>query len=222
MCFSATASFSAAGVLGVLGYLNTKLIKRKKELFIALVPFVFAFQQLVEGSIWLAYADPQNFQGVASIAKYLFLLVAIFIWPVWISLSLYTIEDNPARKKMLAGTLALGILYDCLMLYEFITSSHLVGGSVVGHSIQYQLPSHPNVLYMSIYSITTILPFFISTFNKVWILGIFNIIGLYIANYFYTDAFISVWCFFATFMSIGLYFILKEGLKERKEYLYKP
>ena len=52
MCFSATASFSAGGVLLGLGMLTLKLASRPRELPFAAIPRLFAIQQLNEGVIW--------------------------------------------------------------------------------------------------------------------------------------------------------------------------
>ena len=61
MCFSATASFSAAAVLLGIGTLTlrsalaSRHAYRRRELPFAAIPLLFAIQQLIEGVIWLTF-----------------------------------------------------------------------------------------------------------------------------------------------------------------------
>lgn len=54
MCFGPTASFTASGVLAVFGSVIFRNIRSSKEVFLAAFPLIFAFQQLIEGLIWVA------------------------------------------------------------------------------------------------------------------------------------------------------------------------
>ena len=52
MCFSATASFSAAAVCGAIGVLTVRRASRP-DLMLALIPVIFALHQAFEGVVWL-------------------------------------------------------------------------------------------------------------------------------------------------------------------------
>ena len=81
MCFSATASFAAAGLTGLLGLISVRRVKLRRELPLALMPIIFALQQGIEGMLWLNLeVDPE---GVAArILALGFLLLAEVFWPL--------------------------------------------------------------------------------------------------------------------------------------------
>ena len=53
MCFSATASFAAAGVLGTIGVATLRHVREPRSLLFASVPMLFAVHQFAEGMVWL-------------------------------------------------------------------------------------------------------------------------------------------------------------------------
>src|SRR5262249_3687551 len=53
MCFSAAASFSAAGLLGLAGIGTLAQVRKRIELPLAVTPLLFAAQQAIEGVLWL-------------------------------------------------------------------------------------------------------------------------------------------------------------------------
>lgn len=60
MCFSATASFSAGALLLGIGALTLKsalATRQRRALPFAAIPTLFAMQQLIEGVIWLTFAQ---------------------------------------------------------------------------------------------------------------------------------------------------------------------
>lgn len=211
MCFSATASFSAAAVLGTLGYFSGKLVTNKRQIFLALVPFIFAFQQLLEGFIWLSQSDFGIFHNFPEYGKFFFLFIAISVWPVWISLSLLAVEKDPIRYKLLSLLLFIGVVYNLMMMLEFWQGANDPGINIIGHSIQYVLPSRHSDIYYGAYLSAILIPPFVSSLRYAWVFGILNMIGLAVAQYFYSETFISVWCFFAAIMSVSLYFIFREN-----------
>ena len=63
MCFSATASFGASAVLGVIGVAAVAKAKTKPQRLFASIPLVFAVQQLSEGFLWLSQNIPARQAG---------------------------------------------------------------------------------------------------------------------------------------------------------------
>ena len=53
MCFSATASFTAGVPLLLIGVITISRVRNRKDLLYALIPMLFAIQQLIEGALWL-------------------------------------------------------------------------------------------------------------------------------------------------------------------------
>src|SRR5262245_59670977 len=111
MCFSAEASFTAAALLSVIGFAAVSETKRRKEIFLALLPLVFALQQFSEGVLWVALEHGFYPSLWSQIAGGVFLFVAFVTWPVWLPLSLYLIEKEGWRKRVILATLMAGILF---------------------------------------------------------------------------------------------------------------
>jgi len=53
MCFSATASFVASGVIGSIGLATLRHVREPRTLLFAAVPMLFAVHQFTEGFVWL-------------------------------------------------------------------------------------------------------------------------------------------------------------------------
>lgn len=211
MCFSAAASFSGAVVLSIIGALTIKKVTHRSQLFLAVIPFLFAFQQLVEGLLWISSSDPEQFQQFALLEKYLYLSIAFF-WPLWIPLSLYSLERIAWRGDLLAILFAMGVFYATWMAVSmfYLWPSSAITVHILDHGIEYAIPPQYSVID-ALYLLTTLLPFFISSFPRIWIVGLANLVGFAIALYFFESSFISVWCFFAAWVSTSIYLLLRSN-----------
>lgn len=213
MCFSAAASFSGAAILGVTGLLCLKKTTSSRQLFLACIPFLFAIQQFVEGMMWMAsYGDLAGFIQTFDVGKYIFLTIALGIWPLWIPLSMYAIETVGWRKTILFSFLIFGIIY-CVMAFIhlfYLWQPNDIIATIDSQSIRYGLPldSSKTTIYTFFYLIATLIPPFFSSYRWMGLLGIANALTFVIATYLYFNLFISVWCFFAAWMSIGILIIL--------------
>jgi len=97
MCFSATASFTAGVILTVTGVYTLRQVKSKSILPFASIPLLFGIQQIIEGIVWMSFNEPV----LHGIATYLFVLFAYVLWPTFVPVSIWLIEENPIRKKIL-------------------------------------------------------------------------------------------------------------------------
>src|SRR6187402_1838956 len=98
MCFSATASFGAAAVLGVVGGVAVTKAKTSPQKTFAAIPLIFAVQQLSEGLLWLSLKN-DSLASSQSLLTYIFLFFAMAIWPFWIPFSVWLMEKDLKRKK---------------------------------------------------------------------------------------------------------------------------
>jgi len=64
MCFSATASFGASAVLGVIGIVAVAKAKTNPQRVFATIPLIFSVQQLSEGFLWLSLKNQSLFAPV--------------------------------------------------------------------------------------------------------------------------------------------------------------
>ena len=206
MCFSSTASFGATGVLLVVGAASVIRAGGIKQLPFAVIPVLFAIQQFSEGFLWLSLEGRSFENETLFISTYLFF--AQVLWPIWIPLAFLWLEkDDHSRTllKILAGVgiLVGGYLAYCLLNYE-------VSAQIAGHHIKYfldypkPLRGYGNLLY----GLATVAPAFISGIRGMKVFGVL-IVAAYLVSFFYfRDALISVWCYFAAVISISVWYLL--------------
>ena len=208
MCFGPVASFSASAVLASFGVLILRNVRSPKELLFAAFPALFALQQLVEGALWLVLANDAKPEAAVRVLSFGFLLFAYGLWPVLCPASVYAIEYDESRKKVLRFMILAGLTTSLYLLY-FIFSMP-VSAAAVHCSIRYQTFVTGAPWFAGIYVLATIFPYFISSHRSILIFGLPNLIFCAIAYYLYNWAFVSTWCFFAAIVSLSLYFFLRK------------
>src|SRR5258708_2813488 len=130
MCFSAPASFIAAGGLAIAGGVALAIAPKKKKI-IAVIPLLFAAQQALEGFQWLALRA-----GSASmLAAYGFLFFAFILWPVYIPIAVYLL-DRPSRHTM-RWLIVFGVAVAAYLGWVLLTQPLSVG--IVARCIQYRI-----------------------------------------------------------------------------------
>lgn len=113
MCFSATASFTAAAILGATGsFTFMSAIAQKRsigEKMLAAFPIAFALQQAGEGMVWLGiYGTLPAF--LEPIAMAMFIFAAYVFWPIMGPVTGYLLEPDGPRKKLFAVLIAGGCI----------------------------------------------------------------------------------------------------------------
>lgn len=97
MCFSATASFTAGTILVTAGVLTLRHVKSKSTLPFAFIPLLFGIQQIIEGIIWISFGSPV----LHNVVTYLFVMFSHVLWPVFVPTTIWLMEKDPERKKIL-------------------------------------------------------------------------------------------------------------------------
>lgn len=207
MCFSATASFGAAAVLGTIGVVSVRKAGRPSHIPFALVPVLFSMQQLSEGLLWLSLSH-HSFMAWKEPATYVFLFFAQFLWPWWIPWSLYGMEQNIRRKKLLYTTFFLGLCCSAILGYRMYLYGVYAG--VEHRHIRYDIGTTKSLMIISsvLYMVSVVAPFFISSVARIRVSGILLVISIFVTRFFYKEYFISVWCFFAALLSVSVIYVL--------------
>lgn len=207
MCFSANASFGSASVLLVTGIISLRKTQSPSQILFAAIPLLFCFQQGTEGFIWLSLEQGghKNWEGFST---RLFLLFAQVLWPVWVPLSVFKLETDPMRKKILLIPLITGSLLAIYMVFSLFT--YPVKAEIVAYHIHYtqQFPPAFSLLSGIIYFLSTMTPCFISGSKMVRILGVAILASYFFTQWVYPDYIISVWCFFAAIISVIILYIV--------------
>ena len=138
----------------------------------------------------------------------MFLIFAHIVWPVWIPVSILLLEKPTFRKKIQKILVAVGLLVGiyltcCLLLYT-------VRADIVGYHIRYKVDFPPALRMYGIvlYALASILPSFFSSVKRMWMLGVTILISYIISAIFYEHYVLSVWCFFASVISISVYIVM--------------
>lgn len=211
MCFSATASFTAAGFLYVVGITALRISKFKSHYMLACIPLLFAMQQTAEGIVWLTHINPEH-QFLYYLFTHVFLLFAFLVWPIWVPMSLFVSEKIKHKQNLLKMVLILGVLFAIFNAYEI--SSYQGGTSFIANHIDYGSGFTSGIsfnLYLFIYACTTVLPCFIASFKWCKIFGVVLLISLIFTYVFIVEAFTSVWCFFAAILSVFILLMIKKN-----------
>ena len=208
MCFSASASFTASGVLAIIGIASVREIKNKQQLPLAMMPFTFALQQLCEGIDWLSVAHIPWAVSLATIATTTHVFVILCVWPFMFPYITWLL----ARKRMQEL-----VAYFCFVLASI---------SLLLFLSELPLPIRFNVIYCHLDIVLTpaksvrgVLAGIIYIINLClaaifWpiprIIKIFGILTVPLAWLISAATFTSVWCFFAALWSICVLYSIKQ------------
>lgn len=210
MCFSATASFTAAAALLVVGVATVRQVKRRNELPLALVPLLFGLQQLLEGVLWLTFPDKAPLLNTVLTHAYSFF--SHVLWPIYVPLAVLLIETTRWRRKALAGIALAGAGVGLYLSYFLVELP--VEAVVIGQHIAYVSPHFYAAAAMGLYLVATCVSLLLSSHPMVRLFGAAATLSFAAAYAFYAFWFISVWCFFAAAMSGIVYLQLRQRKPE--------
>ena len=199
MCFSATASFAVGGALLALGVATLRRAGARRELAVAAIPLLFGVQQLIEGALWLAIM--RDLPLLNAVATALFTLFSHLIWPVYLPLAVWWMEQNAAgwQRRALQLCMAAGAVVGVHMLVLLASNPPT---AVAGQHIIYVSPFMYGWPMMVLYVAATSLAALCSSHGWIRLFGLLTLLSLGIAYWFYTVAYYSVWCFFAATLSL--------------------
>jgi uncharacterized protein DUF6629 len=202
MCFSATGSLGVGAILAGIGALSVAQDKLPSHRMLAVVPLLFAGQQIAEGVVWMTIDHPSQ-NGVHVLAVAVFLSFALVIWPSWVPLSLLLAETNPRRRKVLSVLAWVGIgvaIYAGVVLIRGRPTAH-----IAGHSMAYTYveagSQRVRALYLPMYIVPALIPFFVSTLKMAKLMGTILAVALVVTFVVERTTLTSVWCFFAAILS---------------------
>ncbi len=216
MCFSAIASFGAATVITTVGVVAYKKADKKPLRLLALIPVFFGIQQFFEGIVWLS-SMYDDWSFLLKFSTYGFIFFAWIIWPIYIPFTLWKIEKNFLRKKIIFAFLPIGFFVVSAFMY--VALNYGVSAEIKDCSILYNIAfeyEYSWIVIIMYLTSTTFSPLF-SSINKVWVLGILNLITYFVSKIYYHDHLTSVWCFLAAISSLViLWIITSENNSEKK------
>jgi hypothetical protein len=209
MCFSASASFVASAALLTGGVATLKQTRNVRQIPFASIPMLFGVQQLMEGFLWLSMMHT-DFSVFRTPTTYMFLIFAQVVWPSLVPFSIYLLETDPKRKKILLVLLGIGAIISLYIAFSMLF--YPVEAAISSHHIAYytDFPHQRGIVSSLLYLLPTVVPPFMSSLRKMNILGSIILISLIISKVYFPANLVSVWCYFAAIISVTVYFIIKE------------
>lgn len=218
MCFSATASFAAAGVLVPAGIycLNKSNQLDKRYWAFAMLPLLFGVQQLFEGGVWVALT-----WGKAEAARsfaFGFLFFSHFAWLVWVPYSSYITENWPGRRRLFLVMTWAGAVFGVYLYGPLLITPAWMKVSIVRLAIDYDLVFALDA-YLSqqvqtgLYGLIILLPLLLSSDLYHRVLGGLVLIAAVVTLAFFDWVFISVWCYFAAVISLYIFAMIAHRVR---------
>lgn len=223
MCFSASASFTASAVLMPLGLYSTHLARTNQQpnyVPLALVPFFFGVQQLIEGLEWTAI-DSGRIEPLTTLGALGFLFFAYCFWMIWIPWSAWSISrstDSRALQHRLRWVAivatVLGIAFYLPVLFDppaVQPAVHSTGRLLYDvsnlHSIVHNFVNTEPVGEL-VYWGFIVLPLIAVADKAVKLFGVLIFVSIFLTWITYSATFNSVWCFYCAVLSIFVIWIV--------------
>jgi hypothetical protein len=198
MCFSPTASFTAAAVTGALGLIAVARTQRPQDLPLALTPVVFAVQQFLEGFVWLDLpVAPHGANTAALVLAYL--VFAQVLWPAWAPFAVLSLEPDPRRRRMIWPCVFIGAAVSTWLLWRLVTAG--AAATIQDGHIAYDTGHSHVALVGAAYLTAVVLAPLLSSSRTVVALGAIVGVGWIVAYAAYLAAFQSIWCYVAAVAS---------------------
>jgi hypothetical protein len=202
MCFSPTASFVSAAVIGTIGVATLRHVRDPRTALFAATPILFALHQFTEGFVWLGL-DGRIGPSWRDHAALAFTLYAQGLLPFLMPLAVLLMEPDGWRRKVILGLTAIGAVAAIWDTYGLLALPLRV---FVDHdSIAYRNVMTGSLAISLLYILATCGALLLSSFRVVRWYGLVNVIALTIVEIVKAETFASVWCFYAALMSVILY-----------------
>jgi len=211
MCFSATASFTAATVAGSIGTVTLWKAAKLRDpalLPIAAFPVLFALQQLVEGFLWLDLARPEP-GACQPFLVHAFIGYAEIFWPVFAPVAAWLIEPNLRRRRLIALCVLTGAAVSTYLLVKMLGNPY-TASAASGHIVYGNGVSYPRGIEIP-YVLATTISLLLSSHRMIQLLAVVILSGFAVAWLSYYQSYISVWCFFAAASSVIVYLFVRQS-----------
>jgi hypothetical protein len=211
MCFSATASFTAAAVAGGIGAVTLWKASKLRDpalLPIAAFPVLFAFQQAVEGMLWLDLARPEP-GTCRPVLVHAFLGYAEIFWPIFAPIAAWLIEPNLWRRRLIGLCVFVGAAVSTYLLVKMLGNPY-TASAATGHIVYSNGVTYPKGIEIP-YVLATTISLLLSSHRLIQLLAAVILAGFAVAWLSYHQSYISVWCFFAATSSVLVYLFVRQA-----------
>lgn len=211
MCFSATASFTAATVLvpPSIYYVHKSYRRNRSYLPLAVLPLGFGIQQLIEGFVWRSSLCGETLP--LKMASLGFLFFAFFLWPILCPIAAFSPRASKIFYRWRSLFIIFGIALGALIYVPLLFGETTFTTTIVNHSILYETSRSvlQKVIYTVLYFAVTVIPFFFSHDRMVKLFGLLIFASAVATMIWARYAFFSIWCFFAALLSMYIWIVIQ-------------
>ncbi|MFZ1382098.1 MAG: DUF6629 family protein [Scrofimicrobium sp.] len=219
MCFSATASFIGAGVVGAAGIGTLAMVRRPREIAFASVPLIFAVHQALEGLTWVALNNNPSGQ-LTGCGVHGWVFIAWAFLPAFIPWAVWLMEPDPVRRKWMWIPMVVGWATGAFMMIQVFRPDIYV--QIVGNNLDYHMGPGGSVWVLPPYIFATCVAPMMSSYVYTIVMGAANVVALTTAAIMRAADFSSLWCTFAAFISIIIFVHFLDARRSGKERRVKP
>jgi len=212
MCFSATASFAAAGGLALIGAATLRERPRPRMAALAATPLIFAAHQGIEGAIWLQLAAG----GPSPALVRIWLLIAESFWPIFVPTAVLLMTRGRRRRQGLVALVFTGLVVSAHFLMILIRSDFTV--AAVNGNLRYEAAAPPSDRLAGLYLLATVAPLLIARERFVFAFGLAVLGGAIVTELYFRHAGPSVWCFFAAIASLCAFLAVRDENASRRTF----
>jgi hypothetical protein len=214
VCFSATADFVGAGVVGAIGVATLTQVRHRREVPFAALPVLFAAHQLVESFVWLGLEGHLP-RALSDVAAYGYVLYAQGVLPVLTPLAVLLIEPSRQRRLLIAPFLLAGLAAGMYLFW--IDLAHAIDYRILNHCIAYHVYGSLVSVFAVVYVIATCGAALFSGYRWIVAFGVANLVGLVVTFALLAHSFTSVWCAYAALISsmILMFFLRRRRAESR-------
>lgn len=221
MCFSATASFLASGVLVAVGAATLALPRGNPDrhtLPLALAPLFFGVQQGLEGLVWLGIEGHPPAAGAESttvVATLAYLFFAYAFWPVWMPWAAVSLRPA-ARRRELGWLPLLGLVPGLTLWLPLLSDPAAALPTRIGHTLAYPLHPWSQTLLPrwvgpALYAAWIAGPLLLVPSRRVRAFALTLLLAFALTEWTHHQALTSVWCYASAILSSQILWILRES-----------
>jgi len=205
--FFIIVNFTLSGALFVIAILTFKKVSTPAEVVFASLPFLFALHQFTQGFVWLGMyglIGPRPLE----LAEGIFVFYAQGLLQFLIPLSLWLIEPEGIRRKLIGILMVTGAVLTAYTLYGLAIEPTSV--YIKNHILVY-VNNWTDVHWIGVlYVLTTCGALLLSRSIAIQLFGLLNLIFLILVYFFIPYGLTSIWCLYAAAVSVLLYFYFVE------------
>lgn len=211
MCFSPEVSFATGALLVPMGVLaSTRAAKAdRRYLAICTLPALLGLQQISEGFVWIAGSSGDA--AAIEVSSLVYMFFSWIAWPVWVPLSVYFLEPQDRRSRvipfLIAGSMLGGLQYVPYFVHQGWLTAEFLPNAIAYRDIELLdslvSRSETYALYLAI----LLTPLFLASERNVRIFGVLVAAVILVTYLFFQYAYISVFCFGGALVSAWLVYV---------------